>query len=90
VRTRNPTPKARSEGLTDTAPLIQSTNRTGAVFRVFETADVAPVSSTLLVNTRIAPDSKEYLVSGRVIFLKTRRGVAHSVLALSSSSGAIP
>ena len=87
VATRKPTPKARSGGVTETFPLIQLTSRMGAVFRVLETAEVAPVSSTLLVKTRIAPDNRAYFVRGSVIFRNTRRGNAPSVFAASSSSG---
>jgi len=90
VATRKPTPNARWAGVTGTVPLIQLTSRIGAVLRVTATADVAPVSSTLLVKTRIAPESKEYFVRGSVIFRKTRRGMAPNVVAASSSSGAIP
>ena len=83
-------PSARSSVVTAILPFIQLTSKTGAVFRVVGTAEVAPVSSTLLVKTRIAPDSKEYFVSGRVIFRNTRSGSAPRDLAVSSSSGAIP
>ena len=86
VTTRKPTPKARSDGVTEAAPLIQLTSRIGAVLSVLDTADVAPVSSTLLVKTSIAPESSAYFVRGNVILRKTRRGRAPSVFAASSSS----
>ena len=90
VSTRKPTPRARSAGVTCTVPLIQATRRIGAVLSVLETADVAPVSSTLLVKTRIAPERREYFVRGMVIFRKILNGLAPNVLAASSSSGAMP
>ena len=41
--------------------MTHETRRTGAVFRVCETAVAAPVSSTLLVKTSMAPERKLYL-----------------------------
>ena len=48
---------------------------------VVETAEVAPVSSTLLVKTKIAPERSEYFVSGMVIFRKILNGLAPNVFA---------
>ena len=67
----------------------QSTNRTGAVLRdeVLDiTANVAPVSSTLLVKTNSAPANSEYFVSGRIIVLKRVKGLAPKILEASSKS----
>lgn len=64
--------------------LTQFTKRTGTVRRVEETASVAPVSSTLLVKVKMAPESSEYLASGSVIVEKDVNGSAPSVLAVSS------
>jgi len=59
---------------------------TGAVWSLVTTATVAPVSLTLLVNIIIAPESIEYLVRGRIIVLKTARGLAPRVRDASSRS----
>ena len=65
---------------------IQFTSTTGTVLSVFDTAEVAPVSLTLLVNMSIAPESMEYLVKGRTMVLNTPNGLAPRVLEASSMS----
>ncbi len=66
----------------------QFTRTTGAVFRVV-TATVAPVSLTLRVNIKIAPESMEYFVNGRIIVLNNAKDLAPSVLEASSISNGI-
>jgi hypothetical protein len=66
-----------------------SVSSTGAVFNSFDTANVAPVSSTLLVKAITAPEIIEYFAKGIVTFLNTVRGLAPRVRATSSSSGDI-
>lgn len=66
--------------------LTQLTTSTGAVCKVEVTANVAPVSLTLLVKTMIAPERIEYLLSGSTIVLKTVKGLAPKVFAASSMS----
>ena len=83
---RMPAPNPISMGVAGTTPFTQLTRTTGAVGILEETASVAPVSLTLLAKTIIAPDSMEYLVSGRTIVLKTVKGLAPKVLAASSMS----
>jgi hypothetical protein len=86
--TRNPIPNPTSYGvgIGVMGPLTQATKRTGAVFRVDATAEVAPVSSTLLVNTIRAPANKEYFVSGKIIVLNNAKGLAPRILEASSKS----
>ena len=67
----------------------QSTSKTGAVLRgeVGDiTANVAPVSSTLLVKTKSAPANSEYFVNGRMIVLKRVKGLAPKIFEASSKS----
>jgi len=66
--------------------LTQLTISTGVVCKFEETANVAPVSLTLLVKTIIAPERMEYFVRGSTIDLKTVRGFAPNVLEASSIS----
>ena len=66
--------------------LTQFTTSTGAVCSFEDTANVAPVSLTLLVKTIIAPERIEYFVIGSTIVLKTVNGLAPKVLAASSKS----
>jgi len=82
---RKPQPRPISNGVASTFCLTQSTITTGAV-RSSVTAKVAPVSLTLRVKTIIAPESIEYFVNGRIIVLKTPKGLAPSVLEASSKS----
>ena len=84
-------PKAMSEevGVGVTSFFTQFTNRTGAVFSGEvgdNTAKVAPVSSTLLVKTRRAPAKSEYFVNGRIIVLKSVKGLAPRIFEASSKS----
>jgi len=85
-RTRIPAPNPISSELAETAPLTHSTITTGAVFKDVTTATVAPVSLTLRVKTIIAPERIEYLVRGKTILEKTRKGFAPNVLAAYSMS----
>ena len=88
---KKPIPKPMSEAV-GTGVIVfrtQSTNRTGAVLSGEvgdNTAKVAPVSSTLLVKTKSAPENKEYFVSGRIIVLKRVKGLAPKILEASSKS----
>ena len=59
------------------------TSKTGAVLSSV-TANVAPVSLTLLVKTMMAPANNEYLVRGRMTVLNTVNGRPPKVLAASS------
>ena len=84
-------PKPMSEGVAFIALVCftQLTSRTGAVFSGEvgdNTAEVAPVSSTLLVKTRRAPANNEYFVKGRIIVLKRVKGLAPKILEASSKS----
>jgi len=83
---KKPQPKPISKGVANTLCLTQFTSTTGAVWRLVTTARVAPVSLTLLVKTIIAPESMEYFVNGKIIVLKTPKGLAPSVLDASSKS----
>ena len=58
----------------------QLTSKTGAVISFELTANVAPVSLTLRVNTMMAPERIEYFVIGNTIVLKTVKGLAPKVL----------
>ena len=87
VNIRKPIPKAISDVDAGTLPFTQSTRSTGTVLSLVETAIAAPVSSTLLVKTRMAPEKAEYLVNGKRILLKIVRGFPPSVLAASSIFG---
>jgi hypothetical protein len=73
-------------GIVPLSELTQLTISTGAVFRLEETAKVAPVSLTLLVKTIIAPERIEYFVKGNIIERNTVKGLAPRVLAASSMS----
>ena len=84
-----PTVKAFTPAMGATIPLTEFTHltsSTGAVTRFEVTANVAPVSLTLRVNTMIAPERIEYFVMGKTIVLKTVKGLAPKVLAASSMS----
>lgn len=88
---KKPMPKPMSEAVGKGVIVFrtQSTNRTGAVLsgEVGDiTANVAPVSSTLLVKTKRAPANKEYFVKGRIIVLKRVKGLAPKILEASSKS----
>ena len=87
---RKPQPKPISNGVASIFCLpkrgTQSTRTSGAVRSVVTTAAVAPVSLILLVKTITAPESIEYLVNGRIIVLKTPKGLAPRVLEASSKS----
>ena len=84
-----PTVSSLTPEIGDIIPLTELThltNKTGAVTRFEVTANVAPVSLTLRVNTMIAPERMEYFVMGNTIVLKTVKGRAPNVLAASSMS----
>jgi hypothetical protein len=72
--------------VTPLSELTQLTSNTGAVSSFEVTANVAPVSLTLLVKTIIAPERIEYFARGKTIVLKTVKGLAPKVLAASSIS----
>ena len=85
-KTKMPAPKPISSEVAGIAPLTQSTIITGAVFKSVTTATVAPVSLTLRVKAIMAPDSIEYLASGKTMVVNTLSGLAPKVLAASSIS----
>jgi len=84
--TSTPAPKAISIEEAGAVPLTQSTSNNGTVFNLVATAEVAPVSSTLLANIIMVPANKEYFVKGRIIVLNTVNGLAPRVLDASSRS----
>jgi hypothetical protein len=86
VNIKMPTPSPIVEDDTGVVPVTHCTRRTGAVFNCFETANVAPVSSTLLVKAITTPEIIEYLIKDIVTFLNTVRGFPPKVRATSSSS----
>jgi len=84
-------PKPMSEAVATIGLVFftQFTNRTGAVLSRDvgdNTANVAPVSSTLLVKTKSAPAKSEYFVNGRIMVLKRVKGLAPKILEASSKS----
>ena len=83
---RIPTPNPISSSVAGTIPLTHSTMTTGMVFMLVATATVAPVSPKLRVKAIMAPESIEYLASGKTIVVKTLNGLAPKVLAASSMS----
>lgn len=66
--------------------LMCTTSRTGTVFKVADTAVVAPVSLTLRVNIITAPAKNEYFTKGKIIVLNTAKGLAPSIRAAFSIS----